>query len=311
MNHATKVPIAEVRALREASRSLVRELGCLQAGVGALSTSQCHALVELGGRGPLTGAQLAELLRCDKSTTSRALAPLVRRRLLRAVVPDADRRSKRFELTAAGQKELARAHDQADAQVEAALRLLSPADRDTARAGLSLYARALERARRLASVVLRAIAATDNAAVANVIRTVMPEFGASGPGFAITDPEVDDMHGAYRRKAAYFVAEVDGVVLGGAGVAPLVGGEVGVCELKKMYLMPQARGLGVGQGLLARALAAARKLGYRRCYLETLTHMQQARALYEKHGFRRIDAAMGNTGHFGCNTFYLRDLDGD
>ncbi len=308
MKNATHVPIADVRALREAARHLLRELGCLQGG-GGLSTSQCHALVELEGRGPLTGAQLADLLRCDKSTTSRALAPLVRRRLLKATVPSADRRSKRFELTAAGRKELARAHARADEQVGGALRLLSPADRDTARAGLALYARALQRARRLAAVVFRAIAAADNAAVAHVIRTVMPEFGASGPGFAILDPEVDDMHGAYRRRAAYFVAEVDGVVVGGAGVAALAGGDLDVCELKKMYLMPAARGLGVGQGLLTRALAAARKLGYRRCYLETLTHMQQARALYEKNGFRRIDGAMGNTGHFGCNTFYLRELD--
>ena len=42
--------------------------------------------------------------------------------------------------------------------------------------------------------------------------------------------------------------------------------------------------------------------------LETLTGMDAAQRLYEHVGFKRITAAMGNTGHFGCNRFYLLDL---
>ena len=58
---------------------------------------------------------------------------------------------------------------------------------------------------------LRPITPADDAAVAGVIRSVMPEFGASGPGFAIHDPEVDAMCAAYDRPgAAYFVIEADG-----------------------------------------------------------------------------------------------------
>lgn len=155
---------------------------------------------------------------------------------------------------------------------------------------------------------LRPARSTDDAAIAAIIRTVMPEFGADGPGFAIHDAEVAAMHAAYARPgAAYFVIERDGAVLGGGGIAALEGVD-GVCELRKMYFLPALRGLGAGTALIARCLHAARRLGHRQCYLETLTGMDAAQALYERAGFQRIPEAMGATGHFGCNRFYLRTL---
>ena len=156
---------------------------------------------------------------------------------------------------------------------------------------------------------IRPILADDDAAMAAVIRTVMPEFGATGSGFAISDPEVDWMSRAYAApRHAYFVLERDGRVLGGAGVAPLAGGGADVCELRKMYFLPEARGSGAGAATMARCLDAARGFGFTRCYLETLTGMDAAMRLYERSGFHRIDGPMGATGHGGCNRFYLLDL---
>ena len=165
-----------------------------------------------------------------------------------------------------------------------------------------------------ASLRIRPIEARDDAAIAAIIRTVMPEFGATGCGFAISDPEVDWMHRAYAEpRSAYFVVERDHgdgrwVVEGGGGVAPLVGGDEGICELRKMYFLPSVRGLGAGAAMMAHCLDAARSFGFTHCYLETLTGMDAAMRLYERSGFRRIDHAMGATGHGGCNTFYLREL---
>ena len=156
---------------------------------------------------------------------------------------------------------------------------------------------------------IRPIAAVDDAAMAAVIRAVMPEFGACGDGFAINDPEVDWMSRAYaEHRHAYFVLERDGRVLGGAGVAPLAGGDAETCELRKMYFLPEARGIGAGAAMMTRCLEAARGFGFRQCYLETLTGMDAAMRLYERSGFRRIPAPMGATGHGGCNTFYLLEL---
>jgi putative acetyltransferase len=157
--------------------------------------------------------------------------------------------------------------------------------------------------------LIRPIERRDDVAVAAIIRSVMPEFGADGPGFAIHDAEVDAMSAAYTRaRSAYFVIELDGKVQGGAGFAPLDGGGEDVCELRKMYFLPALRGLGAGRAVIARCLDAAREIGFGRCYIETLTGMDAAQRLYLAHGFRRIDAAMGATGHHGCNRFYLREL---
>lgn len=157
--------------------------------------------------------------------------------------------------------------------------------------------------------LIRPITPADDAAVSAIIHRVMPEFGASGPGFAIHDPEVSAMCAAYDRPgAAYFVVERAGEVLGGGGVAPLDGGPEGTCELRKMYFLPALRGLGAGTALMARCLDTARALGHRQCYLETLCGMDAAQKLYERSGFRRLDGPMGSTGHFGCDRFYLLAL---
>jgi putative acetyltransferase len=160
-----------------------------------------------------------------------------------------------------------------------------------------------------APFTIRPIDASDDAAIAAIIRRVMPEFGADGPGFAIHDAEVDAMSRAYARpRCAYFVIERDGTVQGGGGIAPLEHGDAATCELRKMYFLPTLRGLGAGRVLIARCLETARGLGFARCYLETLTGMDAAQALYVANGFLRIEHALGDTGHHACNRFYLREL---
>ena len=156
----------------------------------------------------------------------------------------------------------------------------------------------------------RPITAADDAGMAAVIRRVMPEFGADGPGFAINDPEVDFLSHAYApaRHAYFVVVDGHGQVLGGAGVAPLAGGDGTICELRKMYFLPAARSTGTGEALLRHCLEVARGFGYHRCYLETLDGMTGAMKLYTKCGFQPIAAPLGATGHFSCDRFYLREL---
>ncbi|MBS1785699.1 MAG: GNAT family N-acetyltransferase, partial [Acidobacteria bacterium] len=102
----------------------------------------------------------------------------------------------------------------------------------------------------------RPIRPEDDAAVAALIRTVMPEFGADGPGFALHDAEVDAISAAYSKPgAAYFVVVDDADrILGGGGFAPLAGSEDGAeastCELRKMYFLKDIRGTGMGEKLL-------------------------------------------------------------
>jgi len=157
--------------------------------------------------------------------------------------------------------------------------------------------------------VIRSITAEDNPGIAAIIRTVMPEFGASGKGFAIHDDEVDNMYATYTKgRAAYFVCEDKGELLGGGGIGPLIGGSDDTCELKKMYILPNGRGRGLGEQLLTKCLESARELRYENCYLETFNTMTRAMKLYERRGFRRLPGPLGNTGHFACDTFYFLKL---
>lgn len=156
---------------------------------------------------------------------------------------------------------------------------------------------------------LRPIRPEDDSAVAAIIRSVMPEFGADGPGFAIHDPEVNGMSAAYATpRAAYFVVEVNGRVVGGGGIAPLQGAHENTAELRKMYFLPEARGIGAGSALLRHLLILAKDLQFAHVYLETLTGMDAAQKLYEHLGFRRLDKQLGATGHFACNRYYMLDL---
>jgi putative acetyltransferase len=159
-------------------------------------------------------------------------------------------------------------------------------------------------------LTFRPIQPQDDAAVAAIIRQVMPEFGADGPGFALHDPEVDHMSAAYSLPgAAYFVVVgEDGQVMGGAGVAALEGGEPGICELRKMYFLRSARGKGMGEALLRHCLEAAKTLGYRSCYLETFSGMDQAIRLYGKLGFKPLCSPLGRTGHGGCDHWFALEL---
>jgi putative acetyltransferase len=158
----------------------------------------------------------------------------------------------------------------------------------------------------MSSVLIREIQETDNPAVATLIRTVLTEMEVPKVGSAFADPSLDYMFQHYQQeRGAYYVVEVDGVVLAGGGFGSLPGAPDNVCELQKMYMLPQMRGLGLGQKLIERCMTDAKKLAYTQCYLETLPNMLAAQKLYQKIGFQYIDAPMGNTGHNACPVWML------
>jgi len=306
------MPSTTIRAFRGASRTMVRELGFLQDAwaPAGLAHAQVHLLLELSDAGQLSPSQLAERLRSDPAVISRSLKELQNKNLAEAESDPLDRRRRLFRLTEAGAAVVRGVHDDADAQVRQALAVLAPDEREAVISGMHLYGKALVRARKQALLRIRHIRPQDNAAVTSVIRRVMPSFGAQGPGFALSDPEVDRMHEAYQapRSDYWVVLDDDDRVVGCGGYAPLEGGDGSVCELRKMYFLPEARGLGMGAKLLTTILDSARAEGFRRCYLETLEHMSRARSLYERFGFQSLDAPLGATGHHGCDRWYVIDL---
>ena len=154
---------------------------------------------------------------------------------------------------------------------------------------------------------IRPIQPQDNFALGTLVQAVLMELGAPKIGTAYSDPFLFDLFNVYSQpKSIYFVVEIDGIISGGAGIGPLDGD---VCELQKMYFLPEARGLGIGSKLMKLCLDAAQSFGYKQCYLETMVYMNDAQTLYKKVGFQYIDSPMGNTGHTSCPVWMIKNLD--
>jgi len=103
----------------------------------------------------------------------------------------------------------------------------------------------------------------DNPDLAVIVRNPLAEFGAANPGTVFFDPTTDALFELFQTpKSVYFVAEKDGKILGGGGIFPTEGLHEGTCELVKMYLLPEARGIGLGHTLIKKCLETAMKIGF-------------------------------------------------
>ena len=159
-------------------------------------------------------------------------------------------------------------------------------------------------------ILIRPIELTDNAAIADIIRSSLEEFGANHPGTVYYDESTDHLFELFQAvpQSSYFIAEKNGVVIGGAGIFPTAGLPADTCELVKMYLSPAARGLGLGRLMIGRCMQVAVETGFTSMYLETMPELKKAVSVYEKFGFEYLSAPMGNSGHSGCDIWMIKEL---
>ncbi len=159
---------------------------------------------------------------------------------------------------------------------------------------------------------IRLIQPEDDTIMCSVIQQVGREFGAIGEGFGPSDDEVQAMsqHYSQDQRSAYFVAEVDGKIVGGGGIAPFStrDDQQDICELRKLFILPEGRGLGLGKQLTERCLEFAKEQGFLRCYLDTLKSMTAAIALYEKMGFEHLSQPLDGSIHGGCDVWMMKRL---
>ncbi len=156
---------------------------------------------------------------------------------------------------------------------------------------------------------LRPIQQSDDVALGQLIKSVLAEYKANKPGTAYFDESTDHLSAVFEEAAsAYWVLEEEGRIIGGAGVFPTAGLPAQTCELVKLYLYPEARGRGFGKILMEKCFESAKKLGYASMYLETMPELNQAVNMYEKMGFEKLRGALGNSGHFGCDIWMLKQL---
>ncbi|ELE7135273.1 MULTISPECIES: bifunctional helix-turn-helix transcriptional regulator/GNAT family N-acetyltransferase [Vibrio] len=298
------------RQLRHYSRQAVRLLGMLdkQCGDVALTPVQAHALGEIQLQ-PLTINQLAQQLNVDKSNASRTVTGLIKLGLVESIENPKDKRSQLVALTEQGQQALSQLDQQQNSFFEQLLTQLDDNEQEQLKLGLETYLKGLTKVCQAEEYVLRPLTKADNSQVADVIRKVSAEYGLTADkGYGVADPTLDDMYSVYDQQgAAYWVVEYQGEIVGGGGFAPLAG-EPNVCELQKMYFLPQTRGHGLAKRIVALSLQLAKQFGYQQCYLETTECLREAVGLYEKLGFEHLDAPLGQTGHDACEVVMLKTL---
>jgi ribosomal protein S18 acetylase RimI-like enzyme len=141
--------------------------------------------------------------------------------------------------------------------------------------------------------VTKARAAEEIAAVARLFREYADWLGID-LSFQSFESELTNLPGKYAPPFGELLLarSFDGVALGCVGVRPL-GGPV-VCEMKRLYVRPHGRGLGIGRALVTAILSAAKEFGYAEMKLDTLSSMQEAIALYKQFGFAEIPAYYDN-----------------
>jgi putative acetyltransferase len=160
------------------------------------------------------------------------------------------------------------------------------------------------------TIQIRPIEPNDNIDLAKVIRGALEEFGANKPGTVYFDPTTDALFELFNSTPGsyYYVAVINDVLVGGAGIFPTENLPDGTCELVKLYLHKDARGTGLGKQLLNKAMDWAKEYGYKKVYLESMPELSKAVTIYENVGFERINQPLGNSGHCGCDIWMVKSL---
>jgi putative acetyltransferase len=155
--------------------------------------------------------------------------------------------------------------------------------------------------------MIRTIQESDNQELATIIRQSLKAYGLDRPGTVYTDPTTDHLFELFKIEGSMYFVAVDGdKILGGCGIFPTPGLPGNHAELVKLYLREESRGKGIGLQLMATCLEWAQNYGYASIYLETFEELASAVKLYDKCGFKKLQAPMGDSGHHACEIWMLK-----
>ena len=160
------------------------------------------------------------------------------------------------------------------------------------------------------NTIIRQVEKKDNSALSEMIKCVFEEHDAPLTGTVYSDASTNYLYNVFQQpKSILWVVEMNGSVLGCCGVFPTDGLPDGHAELVKFYLSKDIRGLGIGKQLMEQSIISATELGYKKLYIESFPQFSKAVRIYEKIGFRKINHALGNSGHTACDIWMVKELE--
>jgi ribosomal protein S18 acetylase RimI-like enzyme len=135
------------------------------------------------------------------------------------------------------------------------------------------------------------VVSADSPALVDAARRLFEEY-AAGLGIDLSyqdfSSELAGLPGAYAPPDGCLLVGFDGTRPAGCVALRDLGDQI--CEMKRLYVQPRARRLGLGRGLVEAAVAFARGSRYRALRLDTIPSMTAAQSLYRSLGFREIPA---------------------
>lgn len=268
--------------IRSFNRTITRQVGALEAHFldTPRSLAACRLLFEIGSRGQDI-VHLRASLGLDSGYLSRLLRGLEKEGLVETSGSVRDSRVRRASLTGKGRLELTRLNRRSDAAAQALLHRLHPTQRDSLIEAMAM----IERLIIGAAVEIRLESPTSPGAK-YCLDSYFTEIGRRfEAGF---DPSRSPTPvAAFRPPRGYFlVAWLYGDPVGCAGLrfGPTY------AEVKRMWVAPQTRGLGIGRRLLERIEELTRRRRLPIVRLETNRALTEAQSLYRKQGFREVPA---------------------
>lgn len=274
--------MSSIGQVRSFNRTITRQVGALEAHFldAPRSLAACRLLFEIGPAGQEI-VHLRASLGLDSGYVSRLLRGLEREGLAQVSGSNRDSRIRRASLTREGRRELVRLNRRSDAAAQALLVRLQPAQQETLVEAMATVERLI-----IAAAVEIRLESPSSPAARYCLTSYFAEIATRfETGF---DPARSPTSRTdFLRPRGYFlVAWLHGDPVGCAGLRC----RPTYAEVKRMWVAPQTRGLGVGRRLLRRLEELALKRRLRTLRLETNKALIEAQGLYRKEGFREVPA---------------------
>ena len=282
---------SEVSAVRAFNRFYTRQIGVLRDGLlkSPFSLAEVRVLYEIAHRQQPSATELCDELGLDPGYLSRILRGLEKRGLVSKSPSAQDGRQSLLGLTTRGRQTFATLDERQNQEVAALLQALSPAQQaqlaDAMRAIESLLDPGPEPR---TPYILRSHQSGDMGWVVHRHGVLYAQEYGYDERFEALVAEIAAkfiQHFDPRRERCW-IAERDGEI---AGSVFLVKKSKSVAKLRLLLVEPSARGLGIGQRLVAECVRFARQAGYRKIVLWTQSELPAARHIYQQAGFRLME----------------------
>ncbi|MGX6641103.1 bifunctional helix-turn-helix transcriptional regulator/GNAT family N-acetyltransferase [Legionella pneumophila] len=274
--------------LRQYSRKLVRELGMLQLNKLAAKEqpSYWHTLIEINKEPNITISKLSQLLLVSLPTLSRIVNSLISDELV-TVNEGLDKRERFLRVTDKGKEKVNYIDEYSNTKIKRAFHYLTDEEREQVITAIGKYAQALEQSRLIRDQIRILRLSTSRALrkqIVNMIENIqVNEFHLSiTPEINASILKAEEEYCYYSSCNFWYAVDEQGGIIGSIGLKKLNHTEG---EVKKFFIAPKYRGLGLAQKLMLTLVRNAMKHGFKKLFLGTVAQLNAARRFYEKNGF--------------------------